>query len=93
MKTRLLLTRGRVCKRRSESNSRFRFTDPDARPADSLAVLGGLLLGVTIGEALRLNDRLEARGGWFQQRFPREDRPSRIAEAFVTSSIVFWSAR
>jgi uncharacterized membrane protein YqgA involved in biofilm formation len=65
------------------------FTDPDARPADSLAVLGGLLLGVAIGEALRLHDRLEALGGWFQRRFAREDRPSRIAEAFVTSSIVF----
>ena len=65
------------------------FTDPDARPEDSLAVLGGLLLGVAIGEALRLHDRLEALGGWFQRRFARGDRPSRIAEAFVTSSIVF----
>ena len=65
------------------------FTDPAARPEDSLAVLGGLLLGVAIGESLRLHDRLEALGGWFQRRFAREDQPSRIAEAFVTSSIVF----
>lgn len=65
------------------------FTDPAARPEDSLAVLGGLLLGVALGEWWRLHDRLEALGGWFQRRLARGDRPSRIAEAFVTTSIVF----
>ena len=65
------------------------FTDPTARPEDSLAVLGGLLIGVAIGEWLRLHDRLEALGGWFQRRLAGGDRPTRIAEAFVTTSIVF----
>jgi uncharacterized membrane protein YqgA involved in biofilm formation len=65
------------------------FTDPAARPEDALAVLGGLLLGVAIGEWLRLHDRLEALGAWFQRRLARGERPSRIAEAFVTTSIVF----
>jgi hypothetical protein len=65
------------------------FTDPTARPEDSLAVLGGLLIGVAIGEWLRLHDRLEALGGWFQRRLAGGERPSRIAEAFVTTSIVF----
>lgn len=65
------------------------FTDPAARPEDALAVLGGLLLGVAIGEWLRLHDRLEALGGWFQRRLSRDDRPSRVAEGFVTASIVF----
>lgn len=65
------------------------FTDPAARTEDGLAVLGGLLLGVAIGEWLRLHDRLEALGGWFQRRLARGDRPSRVAEAFVTTSIVF----
>ena len=65
------------------------FTDPTAGTADSLAVLGGLLLGVAIGEWLRLHDRLEALGGWFQARLARGDTPSRVAEAFVTTSIVF----
>lgn len=65
------------------------FTDPAARPEDSLAVLGGLLLGVAVGEWLRLHDRLEALGGWFQRRLARGDQPSRIAEGFVTASIVF----
>ncbi len=65
------------------------FIDPAARPEDSLAVLGGLLLGVAIGEWWRLHDRLESVGGWFQRRLARGDQPSRIAEAFVTTSIVF----
>jgi uncharacterized protein len=65
------------------------FTDPAARPEDSLAVLGGLLLGVALGEWWRLHDRLEALGAWFQRRLAHGDRPSRIAEAFVTTSIVF----
>ena len=65
------------------------FTDPAARPEDALAVLGGLLGGVAIGEWLGLHDRLEAFGAWFQGRLARGDRPSRIAEAFVTTSIVF----
>src|SRR3954452_367916 len=65
------------------------FTDPAARTEDALAVLGGLLLGVAIGEWLRLHDRLEALGAWFQARLARGDRPSRVAEAFVTTSIIF----
>jgi len=65
------------------------FTDPTARTEDSLAVLGGLLIGVAIGEWLRLHDRLEDLGGWFQQRLASGDRPSRVAEAFVTTSIVY----
>ena len=65
------------------------FTDPGARVEDSLAVLGGLLLGVAIGEWLRLHDRLEALGAWFQRRLARGERQSPIADAFVTTSIVF----
>ncbi len=65
------------------------FTDPSAQPGDDLAVLAALLLGVAIGEILRLNDGLEWLGGWFQRRLASEDRPSRIAEGFVTASLVF----
>jgi uncharacterized protein len=67
------------------------FTDAAARPGDELAVLAGLLVGVAVGELLRLHDGLEALGAWFQRRFSRgeEERPSRIAEAFVTASLVF----
>jgi uncharacterized membrane protein YqgA involved in biofilm formation len=64
-------------------------TDPLAQPGDELAVLGAILLGAVIGELLRLHDGLEALGVWFQRRLARGERPSRVAEAFVTSSIVF----
>lgn len=65
------------------------FTDPAAQPGDDLAILGALLLGVVVGELLRLHDGLEWLGGWFQRRLSRGERPSRIAEGFVTASIVF----
>ena len=65
------------------------FTDPSIEPGDDLAILGALLIGVAVGELLRLHDGLEALGGWFQRRLARGSRPSRIAEAFVTASIVF----
>lgn len=66
------------------------FTDPGVRPGDELAVLAALLLGVAIGELLRLHDRLEALGTWFQRRLVRDEgSPSRIAEGFVTASLVF----
>lgn len=65
------------------------FTSPDVRPGDELAVLGGLLGGVVIGELLRLHDALEALGAWFQRRLAKEGSPSRIAEAFITASLVF----
>jgi uncharacterized membrane protein YqgA involved in biofilm formation len=65
------------------------FTDPDVQPGDDLAILGAMLVGVVIGESLRLHERLEAVGAWFQRRLARPDRPSRIAEAFVTTSLVY----
>lgn len=68
------------------------FTDPAARSGDDLAVLGAVLAGVAIGELLRLHDGLEWLGAWFQLRLARSAqgvRPSRIAEGFVTASLVF----
>jgi uncharacterized membrane protein YqgA involved in biofilm formation len=67
------------------------FSDPAAQPGDDLAVLGALLLGVVVGELLRLHDGIEALGAWFQERLSRGDgrRPSRIAEGYVTASLVF----
>lgn len=78
------------------------FTDPARIQGDELAILGALLSGVAVGEALRLHDRLEALGAWFERRLSRggavgpaggmavsDKRPSRIAEGFVTASLVF----
>jgi hypothetical protein len=65
------------------------FTDPLSEPGDDLAVLAAVLAGVAVGEALRLHDGLEWLGGWFQRRLATDERPSRIAEGFVTASLVF----
>lgn len=65
------------------------FTDPSAAPGDDLAVLAAVLVGIGVGEWLRLHDGLEALGAWFQRRLARGERPSRIAEGFVTASLVF----
>jgi uncharacterized membrane protein YqgA involved in biofilm formation len=65
------------------------FTDPAVRPGDELAVLGAVLAGVVVGELLRLHEGLEELGAWFQRRLARDTRPSRIAEGFVTASLVF----
>jgi hypothetical protein len=65
------------------------FTDPAAQAGDELAVLAALLAGVVIGEVLRLHDGLEALGAWFQRRLATTSRPSRVAEGFVTASLVF----
>jgi len=72
------------------------FTDPAALPGHDLAILAALLVGVAVGEALRLHDGLEWLGGWFQRRLTRGEpgdgvaaRPSRIAEGFITASLVY----
>ena len=65
------------------------FTDPVAQPGDDLAVLGALLGGAVLGELLQLTERLDALGAWFQRRLARGGSPSRIAEGFVTASLVF----
>jgi uncharacterized membrane protein YqgA involved in biofilm formation len=65
------------------------FGDPIVQPGDDLAVLAALLIGVVAGELARLSDGLDALGAWFQRRLSRGERPSRIAQAFVTASLVF----
>jgi hypothetical protein len=65
------------------------FTDAAAQPGDDLAVLAALLGGAALGELLRITERLDDLGAWFQRRLAREGTPSRIAEGFVTASLVF----
>jgi uncharacterized protein len=55
-----------------------------------LIVLGSLLIGALIGEAIRLEDRLERFGEWLRQWLAKgEGKDGRFVEAFVTASIVF----
>ena len=65
------------------------FTSPIAQPGDDLAVLGALLAGAALGELLRITERLDAVGDWFQRRLARHGSPSRVSEAFVTASLIF----
>jgi uncharacterized membrane protein YqgA involved in biofilm formation len=53
-----------------------------------LYVLGGILLGGLVGEALRIEDRLEAVGRWVQGRLATHEH-STIAEGFVDASLLF----
>ena len=63
--------------------------DRSAPVGSDLVVLAALLAGAAVGELLRLSDRLDALGDWFQRRLARGEQPLRISQAFVTASIVF----
>ncbi len=58
------------------------------RTQNILVVLGAVLIGGIIGELLRIEDRLEQLGQFFQAKFSKGSEQS-IAEGFVTASLVF----
>jgi uncharacterized protein len=58
------------------------------RTQNVLVVMGALLIGGIIGEALRIEDRVEWLGGVLQEKLSGGSDHS-FAEGFVTSSLVF----
>ena len=57
-----------------------------------LIVLGSLLIGALLGEALRLDKRLEQFGDWLRKLFIKDGDSSdsaRFVEGFVTASLIF----
>jgi uncharacterized membrane protein YqgA involved in biofilm formation len=54
-----------------------------------LFVLGGILVGGLIGEALRIEDRLDALGDRIQGRLSTPGSHSTVSEGFVTASLLF----
>jgi uncharacterized membrane protein YqgA involved in biofilm formation len=58
------------------------------RDTSPLYVLGGVLVGGVIGEAVGIERRLEALGDRLQRAVQRSDR-STVSEAFVTASLLF----
>ena len=54
-----------------------------------VAILAALLAGVAVGELLHIQDGLEGLGAWFERRLTSDANASRVAEAFVTASLVF----
>ena len=71
--------------------------DPDlsravGSSAPLLIVLGSLLVGGIVGSLLRLEQRVEAFGGWLQQRLAGDTgslERHRFIEGFVTASLLF----
>lgn len=57
------------------------------RTQNVLILLGGILVGGLLGEALRIEPAIERFGNWAQRKLARSD--SRFSEAFVTSSLLF----
>lgn len=53
-----------------------------------LIVLGSLLVGIIIGEVLRIDDGIENLGNFLERKFSSGEK-GRFAKAFITSSIVF----
>ncbi len=58
------------------------------RTQNILVVLGAVLIGGTIGELLRIEDRLEQLGQFLQEKFSKGSQQP-VAEGFVTASLVF----
>ncbi|MGI8781959.1 MAG: DUF554 domain-containing protein [Solirubrobacteraceae bacterium] len=61
----------------------------DTSTSTPLYVLGGVLLGGILGEALGIERRLEALGDRVQARLAGEDAHSTVSEGFVTASLLF----
>lgn len=59
---------------------------------NALAVLGALLVGVLIGEALQIDSGLHRLGGWLETKFSKVNggvQDNRFVRGFVTASLVF----
>ncbi len=57
----------------------------------AMVMIGSLLVGVIIGTALRLHERVEALGAWIHTRFSKGDTggAAGFAEGFLTASVIF----
>lgn len=61
----------------------------DWEDTNPIIVMGAVLLGGILGEAVGIERRLEQLGDKIQARFSRGDEHSRISEGFVTASLLF----
>jgi uncharacterized membrane protein YqgA involved in biofilm formation len=61
----------------------------DTTSTTPLAVMGGILIGGLVGEALDIEGRLERLGDALQRRLASEDGHSTVSEGFVTASLLF----
>jgi uncharacterized protein len=54
-----------------------------------LVLLVSVLVGVAIGELLRLDAGVQAVGSWAERRLSRGGQPGRVSLAFITTSLIF----
>lgn len=56
---------------------------------NTLCVILCMVLGTLLGEAIRIEDRLDALGGFLQRKLTKEGTASRFSEGFMNASILF----
>lgn len=58
---------------------------------NALIVLGALLIGAILGEWWRIEDRIEALGGWLERKFVRgeENQANRFIRGFLAASLIY----
>ncbi len=56
---------------------------------NTLVMIVSMVLGVLVGELLRLDDRLNALGAGIERRFAAHGIRGRVSEGFVTASLLF----
>ena len=56
---------------------------------DTLCVIICIVLGTLIGEALKIEDRLDAAGEFLRRKLVRENSSSRFTEGFVTATLLY----
>ncbi|HEX9097821.1 MAG TPA: DUF554 domain-containing protein [Candidatus Dormibacteraeota bacterium] len=54
-----------------------------------LVLLVSVLVGVVIGELLKLDVGVQAIGSWAERRLSRDGEPGRVSLAFITTSLIF----
>lgn len=61
------------------------------KTANALVVLGALLIGAILGEWWRIEDGLEALGGWLERRFMRSDGGAygNFVRGFLSASLIY----
>jgi uncharacterized membrane protein YqgA involved in biofilm formation len=74
--------------------ARLHYTGPLPYHTNLLVVIGGMVLGGILGELLRLEERLDALGGWIQARVSASSGPEagqghNLVEGFVTATLMF----
>lgn len=56
---------------------------------NTLVMIISMVLGVLVGELLRLDDRLNALGAGIERRFAAHGVKGRVSEGFITASLLF----